>query len=236
MKLSTGAEMRVTGPDDGMRGRVRERRSVAGGGRNLERDQRVARAETRPTSARARLRRGALSREVVASPRVVRRRRTRGRTGGGRTAGHPPRLLDGRSSLHRDRRRAGGHGGHRSRTVDPGSARRDDPSGQAVHRHPRRARPLVPRSARRLGVTLAKGLRSSAGARRGRPLRPHSRRAPRCRIAAVGKAPGAAESRPLGESWSRRSSGGSSALRKQTTPSALVSRQRLDTHFRRREP
>src|SRR3954471_418907 len=72
----------------GNRRHLRERRPVRRGGGDVERVARVARAPTGAALSAARVRRGPLPRQVVASARGVRRRRARGRErgGGGRAA------------------------------------------------------------------------------------------------------------------------------------------------------
>ena len=58
-----------------------------------------------------------------------------------------------------------------SRPGSPTSSTSTTLRAKAAHRHPRRARPLAPRNPRRLGVALAQGLRPRPRTRRGGPLR-----------------------------------------------------------------
>ena len=176
----------------------------------MERVGRVARAQARGSPARARLRGGALSGQVLASARMVRRRRTRCRRRARRGANRAHGLLDGRRRLGRGRERADGRGGDRPRALDSRSARRVDAAREAARRVPRRARSLAPRHPRRVRIPFAERVRPRARARRRGPLRPHSRRPARDRAAlAVGEARRVAEGRPLGGARG----GGASPLR-----------------------
>ena len=114
MKLSTGAEVRITGD-------VAERAVVCvNGGQAREVPgtwsasiEWLVRALA-PQSAAAGFRRGALPREVVAPARRVRRRRPRRDRRDRRGPRPPARLLHGRRRLDRVCRRAGRRGGRRA--------------------------------------------------------------------------------------------------------------------------
>ncbi len=125
----------------------------------MERLGRVARAQARGSPARARLRGGALSGQVLAPARMVRRRRTRCRRRARRGANRAHGLLDGRCRLGRGRERADGRGGDRPRALDSRSARRVHAAREAARRVPRRARSLVPRHPRCVSIPFAERVR-----------------------------------------------------------------------------
>ena len=120
-QLATGAEARLHNEARPGRRRARQRRHRQGGAGHLERDERAAHERARAAVPRARLRRGALSRQDVERARLVHGGRARGARPR-RAALAARRLLDGRRGL--DRRR-------RARIASPGcsASRRGFPSG-----------------------------------------------------------------------------------------------------------
>ncbi len=184
--------------------------------------------QPRATRARARLRGGALSREVVAAPRVVRRGRASGRPGGRRPARRPPRLLDGRSGLHRDRGRAGGR--RRSSGSRPGSrtsstSRPFDASGSPSSTARSTAGSLESPASRRHTRARASIERASAAWKAATSSFPVRSTVSQC---GRGESSWRCRKQIAGQSSSRRSSAGSSALGKLATPSERVSRRRPD--------
>ena len=163
MKLSTGAEMRVTGPVDEYAvvcvngGQAREVEGTWSA--SIEWLVQTARA----APPRARLRGGALPREVVAAPRVVRRRRARGRGGGRRAARRPARVLDGRGGLRSrsrtnlsSRRSSASRRGSRISSTSARSDASGSPSSTGRSTAGCRGSPACPRRTRKKGFDRAR--------------------------------------------------------------------------------